>query len=78
MKYNKIHHVVKFNLKNSLKGWISILKIAVPAGGTNYLKWLSIELLSIMVGNLRNNSTLAGHSAFFSLNIFFSMFVKGL
>ena len=78
MKYYKIEHISKFNLKNSLKGWIPILKIAIPAGGTNYLKWCSIELLAVMVGNLPNKSALAGHSAFFSLSIFFSMFVKGL
>lgn len=52
--------------------------MAVPAGGTNYLKWCSIECLTILVGNLPNKTSLAGHAAFFSMNIFFSMFAKGI
>ncbi len=52
--------------------------MAIPAGGTNYLKWCSIEALAILVGNLPNKDSLAGHSAFFSINIFYSMFAKGI
>ena len=72
--------MVPFDCKASYNcpGWWGILKVAVPAGGTNYLKWLSIEVLTILVGNLPNPNALAGHAAFFSINIFFSMFAKGL
>lgn len=67
-----------FSFYYAFRGWWPLLKVAVPAGGTQYLKWCSTEILTLQVGNLHHTAALAGHTTFFSANLFFSMFVKGL
>ena len=77
-KKYRIHFFSFFDLKSLFCGWWDILKIAIPAGSVSYLKWLQAEVLTFLVIYLKDRNAMAGHSAFLSINLFFSMLIKGL
>ena len=46
----------------------------IPTAAPDYLKWIIVEIMTILVGKLNNEDILAGHTACLNNNLIFSMF----
>ena len=46
----------------------------IPTAAPDYLKWIIVEIMTILVGKLNNEDILAGHSVCLNNNLIFSMF----
>lgn len=50
--------------KHALHGLIDYLKVALPLGGIVYFEWLYFDIMTFMVGLLKNEYELAAHAAY--------------
>lgn len=57
-----------------LKQLPNYLKTVVPSAAPDYLKWIIVEIMTILVGKLNDDNALAAHTACLNNNLIFVMF----
>ena len=50
----------RYDLKIVFSDWIGFLRVAIPVGSLVFLEWIFFEVQTILIGQLNNNSMLAG------------------